>query len=153
MITLFTLVTSTPIGIGVFLGGRIADTKVKTLENVGRHLWKGKMFYREEGVLRNFIEDPKSLDALYGPLDTMTKQIAEATDGRFKIQCFAAGEIVGAFQTLDAVSVGTVEMCQSPGYYFVGKDPVLALMGFERHTEKVSSSEYHVWFYRVRKGE
>ena len=31
--------------------------------------------------------------------------------------------------------------------------PVLALMGFERHTEKVSSSEYHVWFYRVKKGE
>ena len=31
--------------------------------------------------------------------------------------------------------------------------PVLALMGFEHHTEKVSSSEYHVWFYRVRKGE
>jgi hypothetical protein len=31
--------------------------------------------------------------------------------------------------------------------------PVLALMGFEHHTEKVSGSEYHVWFYRVRKGE
>ena len=31
--------------------------------------------------------------------------------------------------------------------------PVLALMGFERHTEKVSGSEYNVWFYRVRKGE
>ena len=31
--------------------------------------------------------------------------------------------------------------------------PVLVLMGFERHTEKVSGSEYHVWFYRVRKGE
>ena len=31
--------------------------------------------------------------------------------------------------------------------------PVLALMGFERHTKKVSGSEYHVWFYRVRKGE
>ena len=31
--------------------------------------------------------------------------------------------------------------------------PVLALMGFERHTEKVRGSEYHVWFYRVRKGE
>ncbi len=29
--------------------------------------------------------------------------------------------------------------------------PVLALMGFEHHTEKVSGSEYHVWFYRVRK--
>lgn len=31
--------------------------------------------------------------------------------------------------------------------------PVLALMGFERHTEKVGGSEYHVWFYRVREGE
>ena len=31
--------------------------------------------------------------------------------------------------------------------------PVLALMGFEHHTEKVSGSEYHVWFYRVKKGE
>ena len=31
--------------------------------------------------------------------------------------------------------------------------PVLTLMGFERYTEKVSGSEYHIWFYRVRKGE
>ena len=27
------------------------------------------------------------------------------------------------------------------------------LMGFEHHTEKVSGSEYHIWFYRVKKGE
>ena len=31
--------------------------------------------------------------------------------------------------------------------------PVLALMGFAHHTEKVSGSEYHIWFYRVKKGE
>lgn len=55
------------------IGGRIADTKIKTLENVGRHLWKGKMFYRNEGVLRNFIEDPKSLDALIDNPDAMMK--------------------------------------------------------------------------------
>lgn len=55
------------------IGGRIADTKIKTLENVGRHLWKGKMFYREEGVLRNFIEDPKSLDALIDNPEAMMK--------------------------------------------------------------------------------
>ena len=29
--------------------------------------------------------------------------------------------------------------------------PVLALMGFEHHTENVRGSEYHIWFYRVRK--
>ena len=31
--------------------------------------------------------------------------------------------------------------------------PVLALMGFERHTEKVSGSEYHVWFCCTEKKE
>lgn len=31
--------------------------------------------------------------------------------------------------------------------------PVLALMGFEHHTEKASGNEYHIWFYRARKGD
>ena len=34
--------------------------------------------------------------------------------------------------------------------------PLYAVMeglGYEHHTEKVSGSEYHIWFYRVRKGE
>src|SRR3954468_8692470 len=50
------------------------------------------------------------------------------TDGKFQVQVFAAGEIVGTFQALDAVSNGTVEAIQGPGYYYVGKDPTLALM-------------------------
>ncbi|MEN3973997.1 hypothetical protein [Emcibacter sp. SYSU 3D8] len=58
------------------IGGRIADAKIKTLEKVGRHLWKGKMFYRDEGVLRNFIEDPKALDVLIDdPGAMMTTEI------------------------------------------------------------------------------
>ncbi len=55
------------------IGGRIADAKIKKLENVGRHLWKGKMFYRDEGVLRNFIEDPKALDVLIDKPSAMLK--------------------------------------------------------------------------------
>ena len=37
--------------------GRIAAEKVELAEGAGRALWKGKMFYRDERVLRNFIED------------------------------------------------------------------------------------------------
>ncbi|MGE0666531.1 MAG: hypothetical protein AB7O49_08240 [Sphingomonadales bacterium] len=55
------------------IGGRLADAKIKTLENVGRHLWKGKMFYRDERVLRNFIEDPRALDALIDRPEAMLK--------------------------------------------------------------------------------
>lgn len=39
------------------LEGRLAGRKVEILERLGRALWKGKMFYRDEALLRNFIDD------------------------------------------------------------------------------------------------
>ena len=71
---------------------------------------------------------PKSLDTLYGAAEGFAKYCSEATDGKWQIQPFAAGEIVGTFQALDAVSNGTVEMMHGPGYYYVGRDPALAIM-------------------------
>ena len=53
---------------------------------------------------------PKSLDTLYGACETFAKYVSEATDGKFQIQTFAAGEIVPGLQVLDAVQNGTVEM-------------------------------------------
>src|ERR1700754_4194232 len=66
---------------------------------------------------------PKSLDTLYGAADMMTKFVAEATDNKFQIQPFAAGEIVPGLQVVDAVSNGTVEIGHSASYYYFGKDP------------------------------
>ena len=70
---------------------------------------------------------PKSLDTLYGGADAFAKYVAEATDNKFQIQCFAAGEIVPGLQATDAVSAGTVEMCHTAPYYMWGKDPTFAL--------------------------
>src|SRR5204862_6941679 len=39
---------------------------------------------------------------------------------------FAAGEIVPGLQALDAVSTATVEMAQTPLYFYIGKEPALA---------------------------
>ena len=39
---------------------------------------------------------PKSLDTLYGGVETFAKFVGEATDDKFQIQTFAAGEIVPA---------------------------------------------------------
>ena len=49
-----------------------------------------------------------------------------ATDNKFQIQVFAAGEIVPGLQVLDAVQNGTVEMCHTASYYYFGKDPTFA---------------------------
>ena len=70
---------------------------------------------------------PKSTDTLYGTGEYLCKQVEEATDGRFRIQSFAAGEIVGGLQAADAVSEGTVEMAHTVGYYYWGKDPAWAV--------------------------
>src|ERR1700676_834517 len=50
---------------------------------------------------------PKSLDTLHGAAELMAKAVGEATDNKFQIQPFAAGEIVPGLQVLDAVQNGT----------------------------------------------
>src|ERR1043165_6264806 len=70
---------------------------------------------------------PKSLDTIFGACETIAKYVAAATDGKFQIQTFAAGEIVPALQVLDAVQDGTVEMGHTAYYYYIGKDPTWAL--------------------------
>src|SRR5215213_5800961 len=69
---------------------------------------------------------PKSLDTIYGGAELFARYVSEATDGRFQVQPFAAGEIVGTFQALDAVGNATVEMAHTASYYYVGKDPTFA---------------------------
>jgi TRAP-type mannitol/chloroaromatic compound transport system substrate-binding protein len=68
---------------------------------------------------------PKSLDTIFGTAQQLAKLVAEATDNRFQIQTFAAGEIVPGLQALDAVSSGALECCHTPTYFYGGKDPVL----------------------------
>ncbi|MBF9195249.1 TRAP transporter substrate-binding protein [Microvirga terrestris] len=70
---------------------------------------------------------PKSLDTIYGAAETIAKYVSEATDGKFQIQPFAAGEIVGTPQIADAVGGGTVELGHTCSYYYFGKDPTFAI--------------------------
>lgn len=69
---------------------------------------------------------PKSLDTIYGTAQTLAKYLADATDNKFQIQTFAAGEIVGGLQALDAVQTGAVECAHTPTYFYFGKEPTLA---------------------------
>jgi TRAP-type mannitol/chloroaromatic compound transport system substrate-binding protein len=70
---------------------------------------------------------PRSLDTLFGAAELFAKAVAEASENKFQIQVFAAGEIVPGLNAADAVQSGSVEMCQTASYYYFGKDPTFAL--------------------------
>jgi TRAP-type mannitol/chloroaromatic compound transport system substrate-binding protein len=88
---------------------------------------------------------PKSLDTLYGTCESFAKYVAEATDNKFQVQPFAAGEIVPGLQVLDAVQNGTVEVCHTATYYFIGKDPTWAL--FCAVPFSLNARQQNAWFY------
>jgi hypothetical protein len=56
------------------LPGLAVEVKTNTLELIGKHLWRGKVFYRDERVLRNRIDDTVLLKPLIdGDLATIQK--------------------------------------------------------------------------------
>jgi TRAP-type mannitol/chloroaromatic compound transport system substrate-binding protein len=88
---------------------------------------------------------PKSLDVPFGACDTIANFVSEATDGKFQIQTFAAGEIIPGLQVLDAVQNGTVEMGHSAQYYYIGKDPTWAL--FCAAPFSLNCRQQNAWYY------
>src|ERR1700730_7871012 len=88
---------------------------------------------------------PKSLDTLYGAMETIAKFVAESTDNQFQMQTFAAGEIVPGLNAMDAVSSGTVEACHTAAYYYYGKDPTFAL--FCAVPCGLNTRQMNAWFY------
>ena len=70
---------------------------------------------------------PKSLDALFGAAQTVCRYVAEATDNKFLIQPFTAGELAPSRQALETVASGAVECAHTPLFFYSHKDPVLGL--------------------------
>ena len=89
---------------------------------------------------------PTSLDTIYGACTTLSKMVAEATDNRFRLQVFAAGEIIPPLAIVDGVQAGTVEMGQTGSYFYIGKDPAFAFgtgIPFGPNTR-----QQNAWFYQ-----
>ncbi|MDA9466001.1 TRAP transporter substrate-binding protein [Bradyrhizobium sp. CCBAU 53415] len=89
---------------------------------------------------------PKSLDTIYGGAEQVAKYVAEMTDNKFQIQVFAGGEIVPGLQALDATSNGTVDMCHTVSYYYVGKDPTFAI--FASVPFGLNARQQNSWLYQ-----
>jgi len=87
---------------------------------------------------------PKNFPGLGTGAELLAKMIGEMSDGRLNITVYGGGEIVPAFESIDAVGSGTVEMGHGAPYYWKGKVPAtqfLASIPFG-----LTAQEQNAWF-------
>lgn len=87
---------------------------------------------------------PKNFPGLGTGANLLAEYIDKASDGRLKVTVFGAGEIVPAFEAIDAVGNGTVEMGHGAPYYWKGKldaTQYIAAMPFG-----LNAQEQNAWF-------
>ena len=88
---------------------------------------------------------PKNFPGLGTSPERIAKHINQATDGEIEIKVFAAGELVPAFEALDAASIGVADMYNGAEYYFQGKN-----IGFNFFTSVpfgMTANELNAWIH------
>ncbi len=70
-----------------------------------------------------------SAELTYKVFEEFCTRVGKLTNGRLEIQPFAAGAVVGVFETLDAVQAGALQAQSTAPVYFTGKDPGFAVIG------------------------
>jgi TRAP-type mannitol/chloroaromatic compound transport system substrate-binding protein len=75
----------------------------------------------------------------------LAQRISTMSGGRIEIQIFAAGELVPAFEVLDAVSRGTIQLGHSAPIYWRGKLPAAQVFGSIPFG--MLADEFNAWIY------
>ncbi len=88
---------------------------------------------------------PPEMPVLQTGAQRFAKRVEELSQGRMKIQVYAAGELVPALGTFDAVSQGTVEAGSGASYYWAGKVP--AAQWFSAVPFGFNPQGINTWFY------
>ncbi len=88
---------------------------------------------------------PKNFPGLGTGANQLATAIESMSGGRLKIKVYGAGELVGAFETFDAVSRGTAQMGHSGAYYWKGK--VEAAQFFSSVPFGLTAQEMNGWLY------
>jgi TRAP-type mannitol/chloroaromatic compound transport system substrate-binding protein len=84
-------------------------------------------------------------DILIGGAQKFARMVEEMSSGRFKIQVFAAGELMPAPGVFDACSQGTVEMYNAAAYYWPGKE--VATQWFTAMPFGLNPQGTYAWYY------
>jgi TRAP-type mannitol/chloroaromatic compound transport system substrate-binding protein len=86
---------------------------------------------------------PKNFPGLGTGAERLAQRISAMTGGQIEVKVFAAGELVPAFESFDAVSSGNAEMSHSVSYYWQGKSP--AFNFFAAVPFGLTANEHAAW--------
>ena len=64
---------------------------------------------------------PKNFPGLSTGANVLAEMIGKLSEGKLTVEVYGAGEIVPAYETMDAVSSGNLEMGHGAPYYWKGK--------------------------------
>ena len=62
---------------------------------------------------------PPALDTIFGGAKTVSERVASMTQGKFKIEARAAGELAPGLEVLNVVEEGAVPIGHTASYYYV----------------------------------
>ena len=88
---------------------------------------------------------PKGLPGLGESPERIAERVEKMTDGAIKIRVYAAGELVPAFESFDAVSTGQADLYHGAEYYWQGKSK--AFNFFTAVPMGLTSTENNAWIY------
>jgi len=88
---------------------------------------------------------PPNFPGLGTAANDVARFISEATDGELDIRVYAAGELVPAFESFDAVSTGAADLYHGADYYWQGKHPAFAF--FTSVPFGLNAAEMNAWLY------
>ena len=88
---------------------------------------------------------PPNLPIMQEGVEKFAKDIEQMSGRSLRISVFAAGELIPAMQTFDAVSQGTVQMGHAAGYYWAGKVP--AAQFFTAVPFGMNAQGMNAWLY------
>ncbi len=90
---------------------------------------------------------PRDFPGLGTGAQRLAARIDELTEGRIKVQYFAAGERVGAFDSFDEVASGNAQAYHAADYYWKGKHPGWAY--FTSVPFGLTHNEHNAWLYHM----
>jgi len=88
---------------------------------------------------------PPNFPGLGTGANTLARYLEQASGGRLRVQIFAAGELIPAFEVFDAVSSGTAELGHGGAYYWRGKSQ--AAQFFSTVPFGLNTHEMNAWLY------
>lgn len=88
---------------------------------------------------------PRGLTGLGRSAERVAHKIAALSGGRIQVKVFAANEMVGAFESFDAVSSGLADMYHGAEYYWEARSPAFSY--FAAVPFGFTAAEMNAWVY------